>query len=263
MQKLVKLRKGEISVNSKPGDGSVFKFSLTFPTSGQCGNLSQISLSMKRQLSDIEEEKLRGIRILLVDPHPVRQEVVATYLRRLDVILESAEDVQSAQDVLTRKEGPSFQAVIVDLQGLGHSCALNLVQSLRKEPGTKVLPFLALSRPVVSDMQKELQEAGFSYMVHKPLRYSTLAAGLLKALGVQLQNTSRRMDTNSKMLVGKRLLVVDDNMVNRRVASSMLLRYGATVVSVNGGVEAVTAVRKQEPGEEIDLVLMDIQMPEV
>jgi hypothetical protein len=45
-------------------------------------------------------------------------------------------------------------------------------------------------------------------MVHKPLRYSTLAAGLLKALGVQLQNTSRRMDTNSKMLVGKRLLVV-------------------------------------------------------
>ncbi len=56
---------------------------------------------------------------------------------------------------------------------------------------------------------------------------------------------------------------VDDNMVNRRVASSMLLRYGATVVSVNGGVEALTAVRKQEPGEEIDLVLMDIQMPEV
>jgi len=56
---------------------------------------------------------------------------------------------------------------------------------------------------------------------------------------------------------------VDDNMVNRRVASSMLLRYGATVVSVNGGVEALTAVRKQEAGEEIDLVLMDIQMPEV
>ncbi len=56
---------------------------------------------------------------------------------------------------------------------------------------------------------------------------------------------------------------VDDNMVNRRVASSMLLRYGATVVSVNGGVEALTAVRKQEPGEKIDLVLMDIQMPEV
>ncbi len=52
-------------------------------------------------------------------------------------------------------------------------------------------------------------------------------------------------------------------MVNRRVASSMLQRYGATVVSVNGGVEALAVVRKQEPGEEIDLVLMDIQMPEV
>jgi hypothetical protein len=44
--------------------------------------------------------------------------------------------------------------------------------------------------------------------VHKPVRFSTLAAGLLKGLGVQLQSTSRKMDTNAKMLVGKRLLVV-------------------------------------------------------
>lgn len=52
-------------------------------------------------------------------------------------------------------------------------------------------------------------------------------------------------------------------MVNRRVASSMLQRYGATVITVNGGVEALNAVRKQEPEKMIDLILMDIQMPEV
>lgn len=52
-------------------------------------------------------------------------------------------------------------------------------------------------------------------------------------------------------------------MVNRRVATSMLARYGATVVKVNGGMEAVNAVRNQKPDEAYDLVLMDIQMPEV
>jgi CheY-like chemotaxis protein len=52
-------------------------------------------------------------------------------------------------------------------------------------------------------------------------------------------------------------------MVNRRVAMSMLSRYGATVMVVNGGVEAISTVRNQEAGKELDLVLMDIQMPEV
>lgn len=56
---------------------------------------------------------------------------------------------------------------------------------------------------------------------------------------------------------------VDDNMVNRRVASSMLSRYGATVKSVDGGAQALFAVKNQKPGEEFDLILMDIQMPEV
>jgi hypothetical protein len=73
MQKLVKLRKGEITVNSKPGEGSVFTFSMTLPTSGQCGHLNQVSLSMKRQPSDVDDDKLKGIRVLLVDSHPVRQ----------------------------------------------------------------------------------------------------------------------------------------------------------------------------------------------
>jgi CheY-like chemotaxis protein len=56
---------------------------------------------------------------------------------------------------------------------------------------------------------------------------------------------------------------VDDNMVNRRVATSMLARYGAAVVAVNGGPEAINAVRSQKRDEAYDLVLMDIQMPEV
>lgn len=59
------------------------------------------------------------------------------------------------------------------------------------------------------------------------------------------------------------IMQVDDNMVNRRVATSMLARYGATVAAVNGGMEAINAIRDQKVDEAFDLVLMDIQMPEV
>lgn len=52
-------------------------------------------------------------------------------------------------------------------------------------------------------------------------------------------------------------------MVNRRVATSMLARYGATVSAVNGGQEAISSIRTRKPDETYDLVLMDIQMPEV
>jgi len=86
---------------------------------------------------------------------------------------------------------------------------------------------------------------------------------LLQTLGIQVKNPSRKQNANEKMLAGKRLLVVDDNMVNRRVASSMLQRYGATVVTVNGGKQAIDAVKNQEDGQHFDIILMDIQMPEM
>lgn len=106
------------------------------------------------------------------------------------------------------REDPPFQAVIVDLQGLDHASALHLVQSIRKEPNVRSIPVLALSIPPSTETQKELLEAGFSQIVHKPLRCTTLVAGLLQALGVQMTSASRRANTNAKMLSGKRILVV-------------------------------------------------------
>lgn len=162
-----------------------------------------------------------------------------------------------------RTAGPPFQAVIVDLQGMDHSSSIQLVQRL-KQSTFKKIPVLALSIPPDSALQSELHAAGYLHIVHKPLRCTTLIAGLLQTLGMQVTNPSRKHNANEKMLAGNRLLVVDDNMVNRRVASSMLQRYGATVVTVNGGKQAINAVKKQEEEDkQFDMILMDIQMPEV
>lgn len=162
-----------------------------------------------------------------------------------------------------RTNGPPFQAVIVDLQGMDHTSSIQLVQRLKQESTFNNIPVLALSIPPESALQSELHEAGYLHIVHKPLRCTTLMSGLLQAMGMQVTNPSRKQNANEKMLAGKRLLVVDDNMVNRRVASSMLLRYGAEVETVNGGNQAINAVKKQEADKQFDMILMDIQMPEV
>lgn len=167
--------------------------------------------------------------------------------------------------MVRRNDGPAFQAVIVDLQGVEHKSSMQLVPRLKQSTAKRgiTIPVLALSIPPDSALQSELNEAGYTHIVHKPLRCTTLISGLLQILGMRVTNLSRKPNTNADMLAGKRLLVVDDNMVNRRVASSMLQRYGASVVTVNGGKQAIHAVKEQPPDKPFDMILMDIQMPEV
>jgi len=154
--------------------------------------------------------------------------------------------------------------VIVDFQGLDHQSSIQLVQRLKQSPSpVNELPVLALSVPPGSALQKEFNDAGYAHIVHKPLRCTTLLSGLLQILGLQVTHLARKPNTNADLLAGQRLLVVDDNLVNRRVASSMLQRYGATVETVEGGKQAIKAVKRQATAAEgqFDIILMDIQMP--
>jgi DNA-binding response OmpR family regulator len=107
--------------------------------------------------------------------------------------------------VVSRKDTPSFQAVIVDLQGIEHAAALQLAKAVCKAVDRKTIPVVALSFTLSTAAQQELREAGFSSTVQKPLR-QTLAVGLLQAVGAQLQTIVKKV--NSKMLAGKHILVV-------------------------------------------------------
>jgi histidine kinase 2/3/4 (cytokinin receptor) len=110
------------------------------------------------------------------------------------------------------------------------------------------------------------RENGFTdTAVIKPLRASMLAACLQQALGVEnrreqgweLREGSRSLH---KLLSGKRVLVVDDNLVNRRVAEGALLKYGAQVECANSGRDAIL---KLKPHHNFDACFMDVQMPEM
>jgi histidine kinase 2/3/4 (cytokinin receptor) len=252
---------GQLTFKSLPGEGSLFQFTLPLGLKAASPNCDTLSCCPKQQWKAAEREKLRGMHVVLIDNHPVRQEASASYLRGLNITVTYMVDFAPTL-VLLKSVGQAaaIHAVIIDLQGTRISAALEFSSSIRKERHLERLSIVGLSTGLCTSAEKELKEAGFLSIVNKPLRVAALVAALLQPVGV---SERKRGPNNKKLMSGKRLLVVDDNMVNRRVATSMLSQYGATVMAVNGGAEAISAVRNQEAGKEFDLILMDIQMPEM
>ena len=101
-------------------------------------------------------------------------------------------------------------------------------------------------------------------VIMKPLRASMLAASLQRAMGVGNKGNFRSGELTSlslcSLLLGRKILVVDDNNVNLRVAAGALKKYGADVVCADSGKKAISLLK---PPHKFDACFMDIQMPEV
>lgn len=104
-----------------------------------------------------------------------------------------------------------MQAILVDLEGFPSASVKPLVSSIRNTSTLKALPVLALSLGLPTAVERELKDSGVSYIVNKPLRYSTLASVLLEAIGISPNASTTKLSKvnyDAKFLSGKRLLVV-------------------------------------------------------
>jgi histidine kinase 2/3/4 (cytokinin receptor) len=102
-QKLVKLMNGQLYAVSQPGQGSVFEFSLSLglPQPG-CSDTLGCNNNAKSQQAQFDNKNLRGMRVVVVDSHPVRQEATSSCLQRLGILVEYAADMQSTLGKLRR-----------------------------------------------------------------------------------------------------------------------------------------------------------------
>lgn len=109
----------------------------------------------------------------------------------------------------------------------------------------------------------DLKSAGLvDSILMKPFRLSVLIASLQEAIGRgKKRHVNRRKPSSlGKLLQGKKILVVDDNIVNRRVAEGALKKYGAIVTCVDSGKSAIKMLK---PPHHFDACFMDLQMPEM
>ncbi len=250
-RRLVELMGGEIGVESAPGEGSVFWFTAAM---GRAGRSSHAAAA---------PPDLRDLRVLAVDDSDSARLVAHDMLRAMGLRPSTAESGPSAIAMLeaAADEGDPFRAVLMDWKMQpwdGLETVRRLLADAAVSPKPVVVMMTAHGREEVMRPAEELGVRGF---LLKPVSPSVLLNTLVQTiLGVEgIPTLAPSMKRRVESLRGARILVADDNEINRQVASELLEAAGATVLLARNGREAVEAVLRERP----DLVLMDVQMPEV
>ncbi|KAG8383305.1 hypothetical protein BUALT_Bualt05G0170800 [Buddleja alternifolia] len=247
---LVHLMRGEIGLASSPGVGSTFTFTAVF--SNHNGLISQ---QVNNQSSSISSE-FQGMEVLLVDPKPVRANVSKYHIQRLGIHVEVVHDYTN---LVSTPRNTDINMIFIEEEIWNKDLEISL-QFLNQR--AKIL----LLSNSTSSTRTGLSPSGVPtpFVIMKPLRASMLAASLQRAMGVGNRVNSRNGELHtlslSNLLRGRKILVVDDNVVNLRVAAGALMKYGADVVHADRGKAAISLLT---PPHDFDACFMDIQMPEM
>ncbi|KAJ8510337.1 hypothetical protein OPV22_000771 [Ensete ventricosum] len=262
---LVELMGGEIGFISKPGIGSTFSFTAVFRDG--CKD------DIKRHHSDPALSDFQGMRALVTDGRSIRAESTAYHLKRLGIHVHVATDQDSATntilDLCSASGKERLDMVLVDKDAWGGGSGISFPRLLldRRQNGAVVpqesLPKMFLVATFLSPTEvHDLKSAGYVDSIMKPLRLSMISACIRKALGVgsKRQQLKGQPMALHKLLIGKNVLVVDDNAINRKVAACALKKFGATVTCAHSGKEAILML---QPPHNFDACFMDVQMPEM
>ncbi|KAG8477948.1 hypothetical protein CXB51_027611 [Gossypium anomalum] len=265
---LVELMHGEIGFVSEPGVGSTFSFT------GAFGKGEVSSLDSKWKQYDPLVSEFQGLGALIIDNRSIRAEVTKYHLRRLGISVDITSSLESActyvSSIFTTSAFAHLAMILIDKDVWNQETVLqlrSLLEQHRQNSKLNVstnLPKIFLLGTSMSPVERsKLKTSGFvDNVLMKPLRLSVLIACFQEALGNGTKGKVRRkkLSTLGSLLREKRILVVDDNKVNRRVAEGALKKYGAIVTCVERGHDALN---KLKPPHTFNACFMDLQMPEM
>ncbi len=245
---------GKIQMKSELGKGSVFSFTAWFGRG-----------TKERRKYRLSSAELKGTRVLVVDDNVSSREV---FKQALESFCFKVTSVPSGEEALTTlKEacpGNPFDLALLDyavpdMDGIETVRRINTDPNIFPKP--RVIMFTTYAMDEVRRMAEEVKPDGF---LTKPVTMSTLFTAVMNAFGKKggkIIRPSEKMAVDLealKEITGARILLVEDNEVNRQVTMELLYLLGGLIVSIaENGKEAVEMVKK----EEFDGVLMDVQMP--
>lgn len=255
---LVELMGGRIWVeDSQPGKGTTVCFTVRL-------KIAQQALVRRRELVGQTGSLLKGVRILVVDDNDVSREIMAEMLRYFHIDADTAPNGAAALAAIENAANAPYDLVLMDwrMPGMDGNEATRRIHSdptITQHP--KVVMVTAYGR---EDVIQSAEQAGVDGFLIKPVSPSTLLDTILSTLGRgrvlgedEQQRSVPRGLSNSGRLAGARLLLVEDNDINREFATELLRSEGIEVDEAVNGLEAVEKVQQQN----YDGVLMDIQMP--
>ena len=242
---LCELMGGKISVASSMGKGSTFTVELPFEQT-----TSSISLSHRKAL--------HALRVLLIDDDPHTLEYMGVILSRLGVRYDTAPSCAAAlkRIALTNKAKAPYDICFIDWN-MPDVNGFATAKEIRAQC-PKIL-ITIISAYTLDNIQDKLHEAGADAYLAKPLLQSAIFNMLLKLSEKQGRHADTAAETTYNF-EGRRILLVEDNQLNREIATELLELNQATIIAAHDGQEAVELFLDNPPGT-FDVILMDIQMP--
>ena len=246
-RKLANLMGGAVGVESKPGAGSTFWFTMRLEPSGT------------RHGAEPPAE-LAGRRVLIVDDNETNRRVLTRQLQRAGMDPFAIQNPLEARRTLRNAEAENlpFELVISDLH-MPEMDGIMLARQLRSDAALTRLPLLLLASATDRVVREQAKSLGFAACLTKPVRQVYLISAIASALTVDHQSKSAPGPEPEKQRFTGHVLIAEDNLTNQKVARLLLERLGCRVDAAANGLEAVAATRRAQ----YDLVLMDCEMPEL
>jgi signal transduction histidine kinase/CheY-like chemotaxis protein len=260
--RLVNMMGGAIWVNSEIGHGEI-------------GHGSQFHFTAHLQAAEAKEIKvgvaappeiLRGVKVLIVDDNRTNRRILEGMLRRWEMKTTQAPGGEEALRELSSALSVSepYRLVLTDMH-MPKMDGFALVEEIRKRPELSTATIMMLTSAGHRGDAARCQQLGVSAYLLKPVRQSELREAVARTLGAREQDGAIPLITRFSLQDARepgaslKILLAEDNLVNQRLAVRLLEKRGHRVVVAATGQEALQALRK----EPFDLILMDVQMPEM
>jgi len=246
---LVEMMKGRIGVVSEEGKGSSFFFTALFEHQKEAEKKSDIT------------GDLTGNHILIVDDNETNRYILREYLTLWHCLFDEAEDAFIAMKKLkdASLQGCPFEVALVDMQ-MPKMDGLSLCEEIIKDPALKdtfLIVLTSIDRPVDREY---LGKYGITFYLTKPIKPSQLYDCLVTALVKKEEGETLIAPVYKEQKRYKtRILLVEDNNINQKIVIQILNKLGYSADVAANGREAINILSK----EVYDIVLMDIQMPEM